>query len=161
MATTDRRQADRYVRLAAQLSELFVKNHDPIARMATIVALLHHKMPHFFWTGFYRLQDDRLIVGPYQGPLACAVLDPPDGVCWAGIHREEPVLVPDVHAFPGHVACDSRSQSELVVPVRDQLGHVVAVLDVDSDRPDAFTRTDVDGLVRIVSFVYHEVGAAD
>jgi GAF domain-containing protein len=154
MAAPDPRLADRYRRVTDQLTELFATNRDPIARMATIAALLHHKMPHFFWTGFYRLQDGKLVVGPYQGPLACAVLDGPEGVCWAGIHRREPVLVPDVHAFEGHVACDSRSQSEVVIPVRDGAGEVVAVLDVDSDQPDAFSGTDVEGLVRIVALVH-------
>ncbi len=156
MAAPDRRLADRYARIARQLGELFVTNRDPIARMATMAALLHHKMPHYFWTGFYRLQDGKLVVGPYQGPLACAILDGPEGVCWAGVQREESVLVPDVHAFAGHVACDSRSQSEVVVPVRDRDGRVVAVLDVDSDDPDAFSATDVEGLERLAAMIHAE-----
>ncbi len=154
MAAPDRRLAERYERIAAQLAELFVANRDPIARMATMVALLHHKMPHFFWTGFYRLQDGKLVVGPYQGPLACAILDGPEGVCWAGVQRAASVLVPDVHAFPGHVACDSRSRSEVVVPVRGRDGAVVAVLDVDSAEPDAFSTTDVAGLERLVAMIH-------
>lgn len=154
MAAPDPRLAERYERITAQLVELFETNRDPIARMATIAALLHHKMPHYFWTGFYRLVDDKLVVGPYQGPLACAVLDGPEGVCWAGVHREASVLVPDVHAFEGHVACDGRSQSEVVVPVRDATGEVVAVLDVDSDQPDAFSETDVAKLEAIVALVH-------
>jgi len=158
MAAPDPRLADRYERIAAQLAELFVKNRDPLARMATMVALLHHKMPHFFWTGFYRLQDGKLVVGPYQGPLACAILDGPDGVCWAGLTRGESVLVPDVHAFPGHVACDSRSKSEVVVPVRDTHGAIVAVLDVDSADADAFSTTDVAGLERLVGMIYADAG---
>lgn len=145
--------AARYERIAQQLRELFAKNDDPIARMATAVAVLHHKMPHYFWTGFYRLQDEKLVVGPYQGPLACAVLNGADGVCWAGVHSGEPVLVPDVDAFPGHVACDSRSQSEVVVPLRDG-DEIVGVLDVDSDQPDAFSETDVAGLVTIVALIH-------
>ncbi len=146
--------ADRYERIAGQLAELFAKTPDATARMATAVALLHHKMPHFFWTGFYRLVDGDLVVGPYQGPLACQVLERDRGVCWAGVHRAAPVLVPDVHAFPGHIACDSRSQSEVVVPLRDAPGRVVGVLDVDSDKPDAFSETDVLGLERIVGMIY-------
>ncbi len=146
--------AARYERIAAQLAELFGKTRDPLARMATIAALLHHKMPHFFWTGFYRLVDGDLVVGPYQGPLACQVLERGKGVCWAGIERQEPVLVPDVHAFPGHIACDPRSKSEVVVPFRDREGIVAGVLDVDSDRPAAFSPADVDGLQRIVSMIY-------
>ena len=153
MAAPDPRLAQRYERIAAQLRDLFVENRDPIARMATIAAVLHHKMPHYFWTGFYRLQGDKLVVGPYQGPLACAVLKGPDGVCWAGVHTGKPVLVPDVDAFPGHVACDSHSQSEVVVPLRDG-DEIVGVLDVDSDRPDAFSETDVEGLVTIVALIH-------
>ena len=145
---------DRYVRIADQLAPLFAKVTDPQARMASAAALLHHKMPHFFWTGFYRLLDGDLIVGPYQGPIACMVLERHAGVCWAGVDRGEPVLVADVNAFPGHIACDSRSQSEVVVPLRDRSGAIVGVLDVDSDKPNAFTQVDVDGLVRIVGMIY-------
>jgi GAF domain-containing protein len=145
---------DRYARIASQLAPLFAKVTDPQARMASAAALLHHKMPHFFWTGFYRLVDGDLIVGPYQGPIACLLLERHSGVCWAGVDRGEPVLVADVSAFPGHIACDSRSQSEVVVPLRDAAGTIVGVLDVDSDKPHAFTQDDVDGLVRIVGMIY-------
>ena len=150
--------AARYARIHDQLAEQLKsgpkRTAEPIARMATICALLHAKMPHFFWTGFYRLVDGDLVVGPYQGPLACALLPPPDGVCWAGVAGGESIVVPDVHAFPGHVACDSRSRSEIVVPVRDAAGRVVAVLDVDSDQPDAFSAIDQVGLERIVALVH-------
>lgn len=145
---------DRYGRIADQLSGLFAKVADPQARMASAAALLHHKMPHFFWTGFYRLVDGDLIVGPYQGPIACMRLERHTGVCWAGVDRGEPVLVADVHAFPGHIACDSRSQSEVVVPVRDATGAIVGVLDVDSDKPSAFSQVDVDGLTAIVGLIH-------
>ena len=145
-AVSPARLSARYERIFDQLAELFAENNDPVARMATISALLHHKMPHFFWTGFYRLVDGKLVVGPYQGPLACAVLDGPEGVCWACVNRGESIIVPDVHAFEGHVACDARSQSEIVVPVRDKAGKIVAVLDVDSDQPDSFSTVDQVGL---------------
>lgn len=150
---TDRLR-DRYARIADQLAELFRKTQDPTARMATAAALLHHKQSHYFWTGFYRLRDGALVVGPYQGPLACAVLPGPDGVCWAGVTRGETVIVPDVEAFPGHVACDSRSKSEIVVPVRDAGGEIVAVLDVDAAEPDAFGEADQEGLERIVALIH-------
>jgi len=162
MATTPRRPspaqlAARYQRLAVQLSEQLKtgpkRTADPIARMATICALLHAKLPHFFWTGFYRLVDGELVVGPYQGPLACALLPPPDGVCWRCVTGAETVIVPDVHAFAGHVACDARSQSEIVVPVQDAAGQIVAVLDVDSDQPDSFGEADRVGLERIVALI--------
>lgn len=121
--------------------------------MATACAVLHHKQPHFFWTGFYRLQDSELVVGPYEGPLACSELAGPQGVCWAAVTNGASVVVADVHAFPGHVACDSRSQSEIVVPVRDAHGNIVAVLDVDSDRPAAFSDVDREGLA-IVALIH-------
>jgi L-methionine (R)-S-oxide reductase len=151
--TSPAQLAARYERIFTQLVELFAENDDPVARMATISALLHHKMPHFFWTGFYRLIAGKLYVGPYQGPLACAVLAGPEGVCWACVNKRESILVPDVHAFEGHVACDARSQSEIVVPVREPWGNVIAVLDVDSDQPDAFTEVDRIGLEKIVALV--------
>lgn len=146
--------AGRYERIHAQLVELFIKNEDPIARMATICALLHHKMPPFFWTGFYQLDGDCLMVGPYQGPLACAVLESPGGVCWAAVNEKKSIIVPDVHAFEGHVACDARSKSEIVVPVREPAGNIVAVLDVDADELDVFSETDQVGLEAIVSLVF-------
>jgi L-methionine (R)-S-oxide reductase len=142
---------DRYARIGEQLTQLFAKTDDPIARMATVAALLHHKMPHFFWTGFYLLRDGALVAGPYQGPLACPVLPAPDGVCWAAVRRGEPVVVPDVHAFPGHVECDARTKSEIVVPLRDAAGRVIGVLDVDSEREGAFGEVDVGGLQAIVA----------
>lgn len=148
------RLAARYARIVEQLRELFVKTHDPTARMATAAALLHHKQPHFFWTGFYRLVGGELVVGPYQGPLACAVLPGPAGVCWAAVQRAESILVPDVHAFPGHVACDSRSRSEVVVLMRDASGAIVGVLDVDSERPDAFGPDDLRGLETIAALIH-------
>ncbi|MFO7607795.1 MAG: GAF domain-containing protein [Candidatus Krumholzibacteriia bacterium] len=158
MSASDTPLAGRYDRIATQLHALFHEGPkavgDPVGRMATACALLHHKMPHFFWTGFYLHRDDRLVVGPYQGPLACAVLPGPAGVCWEGLRRGETVVVPDVLAFAGHVACDARSRSEIVVPLRDAAGKVVGVLDVDSDRPDAFGPADQAGLERITALIH-------
>ena len=141
----------RYSRIEAQLEELLKKDGDAISKMATIVAVLHPKMPHFFWTGFYRLVDTDLIAGPYQGPVACQTLDRRKGVCRACVDRCESIIVPDVEAFPGHVVCDSRSKSEIVIPVRDSKGNVIAVLDVDSDRLNAFDETDRKGLEKIIA----------
>ncbi len=152
--TRHERLVARYGRIAAQLDELYAKLTDPISRMGSAAALLHHKMPHFFWTGFYRLVDGDLIVGPYQGPLACMLLERHTGVCWAAIDRGESILVADVHAFPGHIACDGRSNSEVVVLVRDGDGEIRGVLDVDADRPDAFTPADVEGLEQIAALIY-------
>jgi len=153
-AADQTRLADRYARIAAQLAPLFTKTADPIARMATAAAVLHHKNNHFFWTGFYRLIEDDLVVGPYQGALACQVLERGKGVCWAAATRGETVLVPDVHAFPGHIACDARSKSEVVVPVRDPAGVLRAVLDVDSEREDAFGPADAAGLERVAAMIF-------
>jgi len=161
MVTAMQQQRDkltaRYERIATQLEGLFEKATDPISCMGSAAALLHHKMPHFFWTGFYRLVDGDLIVGPYQGPLACMVLERHAGVCWAAIDRGESILVPDVHAFPGHIACDSRSRSEVVVLLRDCTDGIRGVLDVDSETPDVFTAADVEGLERIAAMIYARV----
>ena len=155
--TADKKLAERYRRIAGQLDELCVKIADPVSRMGSAAALLHHKMAHFFWTGFYRLVDEDLIVGPYQGPLACMLLERHAGVCWAAIDRGESILVPDVHAFPGHIACDSRSNSEVVVLLQDGAGEIRGVLDVDSETLDAFTTADVEGLERIATMIYARV----
>ena len=140
----------RYQRLYQQLSGLMVKSRDLHARMATLNALLYHKMDGFFWVGFYLLRDGHLVVGPYQGPLACLELERDKGVCWAGINRNESIVVPGVHAFPGHIACDSRSKSEIVIPLRDPEGRILGVLDIDSDRPACFDETDARRLEEMV-----------
>ncbi|MFT5150032.1 MAG: L-methionine (R)-S-oxide reductase [Planctomycetota bacterium] len=150
----DKKLRARYERLAEQLEELYRKVQDPQSRMASAAALLHHKMPHFFWTGFYRHVDGDLLVGPYQGPIACMLLERDKGVCWASVNSGEGMLVPDVEAFPGHIACDSRSKSEVVIPLRDSTGQIVAVLDVDSDQPAAFNDVDLKGLTRIVALIH-------
>lgn len=144
----------RYVRIKLQLAELYGKLPDPLSRMASAAALLHHKMPHFFWTGFYRLVDGDLIVGPYQGPLACMLLERHKGVCWAAVERGATIVVPDVHAFPGHIACAARSRSEVVVPVRDDAGDIRAVLDIDAAKPDAFRPADAEGLEGVAALIY-------
>lgn len=148
-----KRKQERYGRVAEQLRELFVSTTDPSARMATAAALLHAKMDDFFWTGWYLLRDGELTVGPYQGSLACLVLPAHQGVCWAGLDRGEPVIVADVHAFPGHIACDSRSRAEIVIPLRDASGTVIGVLDVDSERPAHFDEVDREGLEAVVAMI--------
>ncbi len=143
----------RYGRIREQLSGLLGRTSDRQARMATVAALLYHKFDHYFWCGFYRLLDGDLVVGPYQGPLACQVLARERGVCWAALQRRETVIVPDVRLFPGHIACDSRSLSEIVVPVRDASGAIVAVLDVDSDKTEQFDDLDRRGLEAVVALL--------
>lgn len=153
-AMNDTKKEGRYRRIHLQLEELLKKSTDPVARMATVCAVLHHKMEHYFWTGFYLYKNGKLIVGPYQGPVACQELPENQGVCWAALNRGEAVVVPDVHAFPGHIACDPRSRSEITLPVFGPDRRVMAVFDVDSDRPDSFTEVDRLELERIVSMIF-------
>ena len=150
---TFKKQA-RYQRLYDQLKSLMVESSDPDARMATIVAILHHKMEYFFWTGFYFLRSGVLTVKTYQGPLACQVLHQHSGVCWAAIDQKKTLVVADVHQFPGHIACDSRSCSEIVIPVRDPYGEITGVLDVDSEAVNSFDSTDAEWLEKIVNLIY-------
>jgi GAF domain-containing protein len=143
----------RYKRIYDQLRELVLKTENKIARMATIAAILHHKMAQFFWTGFYILIDGELIIGPYQGPLACQILEKKKGVCWKGVTSKKTIIVPDVHKFPGHVTCDSRSNSEIVVPLTDKENQVWGVLDVDSRKIGAFSESDKKWLEKIVKLI--------
>jgi L-methionine (R)-S-oxide reductase len=143
----------RYDRLYMQLTDLLAKSGNRESRMATIVAVLHHHMKDFFWTGFYLLKNSELVVQTYQGPLACQVLEKDKGVCWAGINQQKTIIVTDVHQFPGHIACDPRSQSEIVVPVRNNRGQITGVLDIDSRLTGNFDETDAIGLERIVSLL--------
>jgi GAF domain-containing protein len=152
MTEKEKRKAG-YRRIYAQLEELLQNSGNAISRMATVAALLHHKMPHFFWTGFYLLDKGELVVGPYQGPLACQILEKNRGVCWAGILRRSTIVVPDVHKFPGHIACDSRSNSEIVVPLLEKNGQPWAILDVDSKDHDAFSEIDKQWLEKIVRLI--------
>lgn len=143
----------RYKRIYHQLRELLTQTKNKTARMATAAAVLHHKMPHYFWTGFYTLIDGDLVVGPYQGPLACQVLEKKTGVCWAGFKAKETIVVPNVHEFPGHIACDSRSNSEIVVPMVSGDNRVWGVLDVDSRKLNAFSEVDKEWLEKIVKLI--------
>ena len=147
---TKQQKEGRYRRIYDQLQDLLKDKPNAIARMATMVAVLHHKMDYFFWTGFYLLDEGELIVGPYQGSLACIKLKKDTGVCWAGINRGETVIVPDVHKFPGHIACDSRSNSEIVVPLKEKDGKIIGVLDVDSKELNSFDETDAIWLQQII-----------
>lgn len=149
----DNKKAGRYQRILEQLEDLLQKPGNSLSRMATVIAVLSHKMDHFFWTGFYLLDGGELIAGPYQGPVACQLLAKDAGVCWAAINRQETVLVPNVHEFPGHIACDSRSNSEIVVPLKDPAGQIIGVLDVDSTSYNAFDETDKIWLEKIVGLL--------
>jgi L-methionine (R)-S-oxide reductase len=146
-------KAVRYERIYQQISGLMTKCTDRQARMATICAVLHYKLPYFFWTGFYILQDERLIVSTYQGPVACMELPDGRGVCRAAISSGKTIVVADVHQFEGHVACDSRSASEIVVPFWSNTGTLLGVLDVDSTTPGSFSDTDAEWLEKIVNLI--------
>jgi len=144
----------RYSRLYKQLSELAQKSNSPTARMATIIAVLHHKMDTFFWTGFYVMENGEMTVNMYQGPVACQILEKNKGVCWAAFNKKETVAVEDVHQFPGHIACDSRSNSEIVVPLKNRGGETIGVLDVDSNLKAAFDEVDARWLEKILELIY-------
>ena len=150
---TDARRLARYQRIHEQLEGLIQgKSPNLISAMATIVAVLHHKMPHHFWTGFYfTAGTQRLHVGPYQGTLACQVLKN-SGVCLHCVNTGKPVVVPDVEAFDGHIACDAQSKSEIVLPVMKN-DHIVAVLDIDSKDLAQFDDGDIQPLEKILSLL--------
>lgn len=154
MKDTNSKKDGRYERLFLQIKDLIVKSNNPVSNMVTILAVLHHKIDYFFWTGFYMLQDGKLQVGPYQGSLACIDLKKDTGVCWAGINQNATIIVNDVHAFPGHIACDSRSKSEIVVPLHDSKGTIVGILDVDSSELSSFDETDAKWLEKLVALVH-------
>ena len=125
---------------------------DPITAMATVSCLVHHAFGHL-WTGFYRVVAPRLLrVGPYQGTLGCLEIPFGKGVCGTAAAEERVVIVADVSAFPGHISCDGRSRSEIVLPVKDQKGALVGVFDVDSDRVGTFDESDETGLMRILAW---------
>ncbi len=149
-----KKKQGRYERIYNQLKDLMIKSSDETARMCSIASVLHYKMDHFFWTGFYLLTpDQRLVVRTYQGPVACMELKKDTGVCWAGINQQKTMVVPDVEKFPGHIACDSRSKSEIVVPVKNRQGNIIGVLDIDSSVYSTFDEIDAAGLEKIVTLI--------
>jgi L-methionine (R)-S-oxide reductase len=146
-------KAGRYQRVYKQIVDLLTKTDNRISRMSTVVAVLHHKFDYYFWTGFYLLRDEDLLVGPYQGPLACQLLERNVGVCWAGVNQAQSIVVPDVHKFPGHIACSDSSNSEIVVPLFDENNSVIGVLDVDSKEFNSFDETDRIWLEKICELI--------
>lgn len=146
-------KAERYAVLRQEVAAVIAGEPDRTARYATAASLLAHAFaPRFFWCGFYVVdaaKGDELVVGPYQGTLGCLRIPFGKGVCGAVAARRETLIVPDVDAFPGHIACDSRSKSEIVTPVFDREGALAAVLDVDSIELAAFDETDQAGLEAI------------
>lgn len=141
-----------YEELAPQVEALVSGEPDLIANLANVAAVLKEAFG-FFWVGFYLKRGDQLVLGPFQGPLACTRIDFDKGVCGHAYTTRETVIVPNVDEFPGHIVCSSVSKSEIVVPMIDGDGDVFAVLDVDSDRLDDFSDADRVGLERILNFI--------
>ena len=138
-----------YKLLCAQITELSKESADPVPLMANASALLYHAMPDVNWVGFYIVKNCELLLGPFQGKVACVRIQKGRGVCGTCWEKDEAQLVPDVHAFPGHIACDGDSRSEIVIPVHSG-GKIAAVLDIDSPVPARFTEEDREGLSEFV-----------
>lgn len=148
-----RQPKDRaYAQLHAHIIGVLAGIDDDIAGMATMSALIHHAFQHL-WTGFYRVVDPALLrIGPYQGTLGCLDIAFGKGVCGTAAAERRTVIVPDVSRYPGHITCDARSRSEIVVPVFGRDKQLIAVLDIDSERLAAFDKEDAEGLERIMSW---------
>ena len=141
-----------YAQLHAYALQVLGGIDDEIAGMATISALIHHAFGHL-WTGFYRVvAPNRLRVGPYQGALGCLDIDFGRGVCGVAAQERRSIVVPDVSRFPGHITCDARARSEIVVPVFDASQSLIAVLDIDSEHLAAFDQQDAEGLTRLLTW---------
>lgn len=150
-------KAERYAQLETDILAVLEGEPDRVARMATVACMLAQAFEDFFWTGFYVVdpaRGDELVVGPYQGSLGCLRIAFGRGVCGTAAAERRTQMVPDVHAFPGHIACDSRSNSEIVVPVFGPDGDLIAVLDIDSERYGAFDDADAEALERLVRRVF-------
>ena len=150
-------KAARYGAVAEEIAAVLESEPNLVARMATVASMLANSFDHYFWTGFYVVdpqKGDELVVGPYQGTLGCLRIAFGRGVCGTAAATRRTQVVADVHAFPGHIACDSRSASEIVVPVFDARGELIAVFDVDSEAPAAFDETDKAGLEQILAATF-------
>ena len=143
---------EKYETLLHQAEELLSAEPWYVAALSNLSALIAASLPDLNWAGFYLLRDGRLTVGPFQGNPACIHIAPGKGVCGTALARNETVLVPDVHLFPGHIACDSASESEIVVPLRKG-GEAVGVLDIDSPRKNRFTEEDREGLEALAGLI--------
>ena len=137
-----------FTALMPQVRELLHEEHDPVAAMANVSAALHQTFD-WHWIGFYRVMGAELVLGPFQGPVACTRIGFGKGVCGTAWKEERTVIVPDVEAFPGHIACSALSKSEIVIPIRDSDGRIAAVLDIDSVTPDDFSIVDGHALEQL------------
>lgn len=142
-------KVEKYQLLQQQIKALSASETDQVAVMANVAAAIHLEMG-FWWTGFYRVQNGELVLGPFQGPVACMHIGYGKGVCGSSWKQGETIVVPDVEQFPGHIACSSESRSEIVVPVRSAEGEIIAVLDIDSKDLATFDEVDKQWLEEIV-----------
>lgn len=142
---------DKYALLYKQIESVTEQESDAIANMANAASMLHHTFS-FWWTGFYRVKGKELLLGPFQGPLACSRIAYGKGVCGTAWKEQRTIVVPDVDKFPGHIACSSASKSEIVVPLFSE-GEVIAVLDIDSEHLATFDNTDKEWLERIAKLL--------
>ncbi len=150
-------KAERYLELEEEIAAVLEGEPNRVARMATVASMLADGFPAFFWTGFYVVDPDKpgeLVVGPYQGTLGCLRIPFGRGVCGTAARERQTQIVADVHAFPGHIACDSRSASEIVVPVFGPGGELIAVFDVDATETSAFDAVDAQALERLMARVF-------
>ncbi len=160
-SATDAERDEHYRDLQKVIASLLQDEDDWVSAMATVSCELHHAFAYFHWTGFYRTIAPRLLaVGPYQGGHGCLRIPFERGVCGAAARTKQTQFVPDVHAFEGHIACASSTQSEVVVPVLDSAGETMAVLDIDSDLPAVFTEADVRGLEALCALLTTRYGAS-
>ena len=148
----DSNKDKKYKELLPQLQSLIGNEKDEIANMANVAAALKQTF-NFFWVGFYRVVADELVLGPFQGPIACTRIRLGRGVCGSAWKEKRTLVVPDVEKFPGHIACNSASRSEIVLPVYKQ-GNIVGVLDIDSDQLNTFDDIDVMNLEKIISLLF-------
>lgn len=148
--TADRKTI--YDEITPQVEALLAGETDLIANLANVAAVLKEAFG-FFWIGFYLKKENQLVLGPFQGPLACTRIDFDKGVCGHSFTTKQIVMVPDVDEFPGHIACASASKSEIVLPIFDRTGEVFGVLDVDSDQLKDFSEVDAEGLQKIIKII--------
>ena len=146
-----------YKLIAQQTKALAEESRDPIPVLANVSALLYHSMADVNWAGFYLVKGEHLLLGPFQGKVACVKIAKGRGVCGTAWAEDKTQLVPNVHTFPGHIACDSASRSEIVVPIHVG-GEVIGVLDIDSPLPARFTQADRAGLTQLVETIEHIIG---
>ena len=150
-------KTEAYERCREKVGALCRGEKNEIALMASVAGVLHQKIPKYFYTKFYQMIDDNLIIRPYQGTVGCLRIEFGKGVCGTAAESGETQVVADVHEFPGHIACDARSQSEIVVPVRNAEGRLIAVLDVDSEEKGRFDEVDQEQLEGLIAHVFGDL----